>query len=659
MAKQKEAAQSLIARYMITGQVSLEKASDDCTTPPELKAYAYDVSNKLIGSGSIDGKGSFSFPVKLRQVQDVNLAIGPDAPEDVIPRVQSYSRHYNAKDWRVSDVGNVLSVKESIAAAIWLPWWPKYICISGKIQKKLEEDGNTKYCPVPYVKVEIFDVDREFCLWPWLKDLAAVTEVFPPIVRIPELTQPPRPFPDPGPLAFFNNTIPPLSLTSAPRSISSIQRDEQLLLSKTENLTLSSKIAPWILWPGCFYSKQLICSTTTDCNGNYKCCFNWWPFQFKNGYFRYDSLPDIIIKVTQVIDGVERVVYLDPYTSTRWNSSSAVVNLTLDDEEVICGNGCGGDQPQGTTTFFTRIGNDNVYDIDQGKGTYEQGAWSNVAYGGSLDVNAVFGDTLTNGLVKRYYKLSIRKTNSLGAFTDINVPLSDTRVHKGTLLSETYGLGPFTVNGIQNLYEIRDMNNYYWYNIQKIGAWLTESPGAYPLLFVADEDKYVLRLEVFDQNGVKLSSAQVDYRDGTASPGGVLPAMTDRCDLILQIDNKAPVLDIQIPAAAGECGVVKHADTPFNIHSTINQENGRLYWWHLSYYKGLTGGGDTLDSDYSYTGLITPVNNVVSSTPMTAGLTSTCAFSLLLQAWPLARNGYGLIHHHQINRAVAVEKCNC
>ncbi|HMQ48130.1 MAG TPA: hypothetical protein PKA00_12130 [Saprospiraceae bacterium] len=657
MAKQKEAAQSIVARYMITGQVSLEKATDECATPPDLKAYAYDVSNELIGSGRIDEKGSFTFPVKLKQIQDVTVSIGPDTSEEVISRVQTFTRRYSAKDWRVSEAGNILTANTQIAAAIWLPWWPKYICVSGKIQKKLEEDGITKYCPVPYVKVEIFDVDREFCLWPWLIESLKVTDVLPPILRVPELPQPP--IPDPGPLAFLNNPIQPISLIDQPRSISSIQAQEQLLLPKAENLTLSSKIAPWILWPGCFYSKRLICSTTTDCNGNYKCCFNWWPFHFKNGYFRYDSLPDIIIKVTQVIDGVERVVYLDPYTSTRWNSSSAVVNLTLDDDEVVCGNGCGGDQPQGTTTFFTRIGNDNVYEIDQGKGTFEQGVWSNVAYGGSLDVNAVFGDTLTNGLVKRYYKLSIRKVGSLGAFTDINVPLSDTRVHKGTLLSETYGLGPFTVNGVQNLYEIRDMGNYYWYNAQRIGSWLTEFPGAFPLLFVADEDKYILRLEVFDQNGVKLSSAQVDYRDGTANPGGVLPAMADRCDLILQIDNKAPVLDIQVPAAAGECGVVKHADVPFNIHSTINQENGRLYWWHLSYYKGLTGGGGTLASGYDYTGLLVPVNSVVSSAPMTAGLTSTCAFSLLLQAWPLVRNGYGLIHHSQINRAVAVEKCNC
>jgi hypothetical protein len=644
--------------FVVKGQINLAQDTNDCIqAPAKLLLKAYNSSNQCIGSSFLDKKGNFSFEADLKQAESISVVVTPEADDASIKRIATYNKRFSTEDWRVSRTGAVLEVQETIASAVWRPWWPKYICISGNIRKQLEEAGITKYCPVPFVKVEIYDVDREFCLWPWLR--ANMSDILKrPVIKVPELIKKPFPIPDPGPLQEITDALQPISLTRSARQ-ASIKSVESSLIDQLNNLTISSSIAPWIYWPHCFYSKKLICSTTTDCNGDYKCCFNWWPFQFRNGYFRYDSSPDIIIKVTQIIDGVEQVIYLDPYTNVRWNTNSATIDLTLDDDEIICGNGCGVAQPEGTTTFFTRIGNDNVYDINQTSGTFEAGAWSHVAYGGNLDINAVFGDALSNGVNKRYYRLSIRKAGSGGAFTDINVPLADTRVDKGSLLSETRTLGPFNINGTANLYEIRDRNTYYWYNVQKIGRWRTEDAVNFPKLKVDDEDKYLLRLEVFDQNGNQLDSSQIDYRDGTVSPGNVLPAMADRCDLVIQVDNKAPVLDIQIPDAAGACGVVQHDQVPFDIHTKVTQENGRLYHWKLTYNKGLTGGGGLLGIATNTTGLATPDDRIISSMAMTSGLSSTCAFSLLLQAYPLVRNGYGMIHHRQINRAVAVEKCNC
>jgi hypothetical protein len=166
-------------------------------------------------------------------------------------------------------------------------------------------------------------------------------------------------------------------------------------------------------------------------------------------------------------------------------------------------------------------------------------------------------------------------------------------------------------------------------------------------------------MEVFDENGVHLSSAVVDYRDGTVPPPGPLPPMPDHCDLIMQVDNKPPTLDLQVPAAGGICGVVKWADVPsLAINTTVNQENGRLYSWGLSYIKGLSGVGGGLASAVNGAGL--PVPQVVSTSgaPMTAGLTGTCAFGLTLSAWPLIRNGFGMIYHQSLTKAIAVEKCS-
>ena len=110
--------------------------------------------------------------------------------------------------------------------------------------------------------------------------------------------------------------------------------------SRLDDLTITSRIAPWLIWPRCFYSKAVVCKTTTDCDGRFTCCFWWWPWHVRNGRLRFDSRPDIIIKVTQVIGGSSRVIYLDPYTSTRWDSWGAYIDLLLDDEDIVCGTGC-------------------------------------------------------------------------------------------------------------------------------------------------------------------------------------------------------------------------------------------------------------------------------------------------------------------------------
>jgi hypothetical protein len=346
---------------------------------------------------------------------------------------------------------------------------------------------------------------------------------------------------------------------------------------------------------------------------------------------------------------------MDPYTSTRWDSNGAYIDLTLDNEDVVCGSGCV-PTPNGTTTFLTLVGLDEVYKINQGDGTFNNtafgGTLQNWAYGGWLLFCGVFGQTLSAGAPKHYYRLSYRKGNS-GDFTDFTYPISDTRVDKFTLQSEVHQLGPQPpIGGTSNLYEIRDTGQYYWYNPDKLGWWNTEATED-------DEGLYTVRLEVFDQNGVKLTSAQVDYRDGTDPPPGPLPAMLDRCDVTVRVDNKPPVVDLQVPLAGGACGVVKWADVPaLSITANVTQENGRLNSWSLSYVKGLTGVSVGLGGASSDSGLPTPSNNTVSAAPMTAGLTGTCAFALTLGAWPLVRNGFGAIHYKEVTKAIAIEKCS-
>jgi hypothetical protein len=63
------------------------------------------------------------------------------------------------------------------------------------------------------------------------------------------------------------------------------------MAAKVENLTLASAVAPWDIFPRCFYSKQLVCETTTDCEGAFTCCFDWWPIHWRGGRLRFDARP--------------------------------------------------------------------------------------------------------------------------------------------------------------------------------------------------------------------------------------------------------------------------------------------------------------------------------------------------------------------------------
>jgi hypothetical protein len=697
-----------VSIYNVGGQIQREQS--ECQ-PGELKlaAYVFDKAGVLIGSADLDNKGNYSVLVRLTQPADVELVIGPVGDAQQIRHSSAYSKKFSAKEWKTE--GRQFDLRHDVVLPleIWRPWWPLRICISGHVRKVSHHDGITDICPVPYVKVEIFDVDREPCWWPWFRKWWEVL-LDRPVFRIPDLLKepriPPKPFPGPDPIPDLNlgqianpgrnvgtsslekislnpqplppcaasTTItqslsnswlnpqpePPIPVTlqqSAFMRVGEARLMDSSIAARLDKLTLTSKIAPWHIFSKCFYSKVEVCETSTDCKGFFNCCFSWYPFHFRNGRLRYDSRPDIIIKVTQVINGVSTVIYMDPYTSTRWNVTNTHIDLYLDNEEVVCGTGDCGERPEGSPVFFTRIGDDEVDKINQTSGLYNEAPLSNVAYGGSLLVYGQFGDALSTGVPARYYRLSYARQGS-SEFTPLVAPLGDTRVAKSTLSKETHTLGPITVNGVPALYEVRNFSDYYWFNPDWLGtwhSWLTEE----------DTGKYVLRLEVFDQNGVKLTSAMgVDYRDGTVAPPAVLPPMLDSCDLVITLDNKAPEVDLTIPAVMNECGVILWSAVPLlNLNISVLQENGRLYAWGLQYNKGVNPAIHVLDSGTSNTGLPATVNKTVDATiaptgiNMLSGVTTTCAFALKLWATAHVRDGRNFIFYREQIKAIAVEKC--
>lgn len=694
------------AKFLIEGQIQREQP--ECQ-PGELKlmAYVFDMAGVLLGSAALDMKDCYSIIVKLKKPGDVELIVGPANMPQQIRLSSAYRKSFSAADWKAEGAQFRLKHNAVLPLHVWRPWWPLRVCISGHVRKVTHNEGVTDTCPVPFVKVEVFDVDREFCLWPPLRKWWELL-LDRPVIRLTDLLREPpvrpRPFPGPDPLPDFNlETMPGLRSNigterlgrvginpqpEPPRTVSGVLAGsltqpalgpqpeppnlaglqlaftrvgearlmDSTIAARLDRLTLTSTIAPWLIFPRCFYSKVEVCETTTDCHGYFRCCFNWWPFHFRRGRLRFDSRPDIIIKVTQVINGVSTVIYLDPYTSTRWNVTNAHIDLFLDNEEVICGNGNCYDPPPGTPVFFTRIGDDEVYKISQTTGLYNEAPLANVAYGSTLLVYGQFGDALTTGAPMRYYRLSHAKQGS-SDFKFIDVDLNDTRVTKTSpYVSQNHKLGPYTINGVPCLYEVRNFSDYYWYNPDWIGTW-------HSWLAEQDTDKYLLRLEVFDQNGVKLTSATgADYRDGTVAPPAALPPMLDRCDLVITLDNKAPVVDLTIPAVLNECGVIPWASVPpLDFQVYVTQENNRIHQWGLYYTKGVNPTINYLAGAGPFTfnaGTAGPITPTVSGAALLTGLTSTCAFALKLWAKAHVRNGRHFIFYREQMKSIAIEKCS-
>jgi hypothetical protein len=414
------------SNFTIHGSVELE-SKETRPTSMKLNAYAFDATGLLVGSGEVADNGDFNISVKLTAPKNIEVVVGPPGDPELVRKSRVYSQTFNSADWIRQEN------KYLLRPNIWLPttiWWlfrPVSICVGGYVHKLIHLDSGDIERPVPFVKVEIFDVDREPFWWPYLvkmQDVIAGKRV----IRVPDLQVdrafPPKP--EPGPLAYSAlsrggvswldpqpepppkpikidqwvelNPQPEPPIQFLKKTVASLQTadlgaarvGEMKTLSgqeavQLENLTITSKVAPWVKFPIYFYSKELIGETSTGCDGSFRYCFNWFPWHLRNGRLRLDFRPDIIIKVTQIINGVERVIYLDPYTNTRWDSTNVFIPLVLDDEEIVSGNGCGL-KPFDSSVFFTRIGNDYVHDIDQPTGTWHGGSFSNVAYGYALNI---------------------------------------------------------------------------------------------------------------------------------------------------------------------------------------------------------------------------------------------------------------------------------
>ena len=683
------------ADLRIEGKLALEGA-DPKQTDLKLTAYVFDRGGHALGQADVDAQGNFSVPVNRSQPDDVELFVAPAGLAGKNVRMSAtFSRTYTPKDW--SGEGNKFRIRPDllISEEIWRPWRPVRICVKGRIRKVHTEGGKTESCPVSFVKVEVFDVDREGCWWPYLQPYLPYLDQVRvlPIEKLlnPEYVHPfPGPGPDPGPVfagfatkaigvALNPQPLPPgmaevmlnpqplppmasMELQTSVRQIGEVASLSAIDAAKVSSLTLTARQAPWILRPHCFYSKALVCTTYTDCCGYYKCCFPWFPFHWRRGRLRFDALPDIIVKVTQTIDGVDHVIYLDPYTSTRWNVRNATIDLDLDDPTIICGAGCGGDPLPGTSqAAILQVGSDPVWDINQADGMYTVPPVSNAPYGGAFNIYGNFSADLKTGSPVRYYKLSYAPVGS-STFQPIQTPLNALR-SVGLGVFATYHLGPQPSGPAAGLYEVRD-SAHWWVDTvggpisgsDLLAVWDTSG-------FESDQGTYILRMEVFDQNGVKIPTIQFPNHggNGTGIDPAVPPVALDHLDIKIAIDNRPMTYNLTTPAT-NACGVIPWSPTlpaTLSFHVHADQPHGRVNSWVLEFVRGINPTRHSLASA-TYNAGQSPVDVDVSGAPLLVPVpTTTCAYALALSAYIHVRGNWGFIWYGEKLYAIAIERCNC
>lgn len=662
-----------MADFTIEGQVQTDQAGE-AARGLKLQAFAFDPGGRFLGSGDVDPKGNFKLDVKLGRPTPVDVVVAPPADPDVIRRSSAPRQSFVAKDWITE--GDRFRLKPSIALtpAVINLFLPVHICVSGHVRKTVTVNGQTSYCPVPFAKVEVFDVDREPCWWPYiLRQLDKVVDK--QVVQAADLLKTSGLAPRPVTAAQLPQ-LKPQEVAFKPADLSAATSDAvrvgevkslgESISSRLQDLTLVSVLPPWIYFPNCFFSRALVCETHTDCDGYFNCCFPWWLFHFRRGRLRLDGRPDIIIRVTQVINGVETVIYMDPYTSTRWNVTSTHIDLYLDNPAIVCG-GCTTNPLPGTSTAAVlQIGSDPVWLVDQSTGKFKTPPYSNGAYGGGLYIRGNFSNDLLSGSPKRYYKLSYAKAGT-NDFRPVQTPLSALRsVPLGSF--ETYPLGPQPAGTpVAGLYEVQD--TAHWWLMpgtpggsgMVLGLWDTAA-------FEADEGAYVLRMEVFDEAGHKITTMQFANHGGNGSgvdPSPV-PIVNDHLDLKFHIDNKPVNFNLLTPAT-NACGVVPWSPTlTLQVHVHADQENGRVHSWDLRYVKGTdptriylgsgeySGGTANVDEDVDANALL---HEPVTPANPSGQLQSTCAFALILNAWSHVRNNWGFAYVGEKTYAIAIEKC--
>ena len=631
----------------------------------DIYGYLFDKFGKLVSKKKVIVKGNtgrVDFPVK--KIGRYTLKIAGDVEQiRELEKLKPVTKSFYF-------TGETLHLHFDIPKIVWVCWLKLPYVIKGFVKK----DGY----PICIGEVDIYEVDYRFCFLRIPEDVldrlkkSIIDEIvnprFPcgiipcPQPEIPKPPIPPERFVEPvQPYKNFLNLSIGKNLKLVDIVYSDTENFRRLLIENIHNFKYYLCL-PWIypIWFPYCYKMDKIATATLNSDGSFQVVV-WMSICEKDK-------PDLYFKVKQKINNTERVIYNPKPVPcfTYWNHPSGkevYINVTYP-EAIVCHphpNPDVGDvyiMPLG-------IGWDGWHQISHAHlktghitDFVDTGLYNGEApYGKELDIQMQFHEDLRNKGV-RYYRWSYRKGES-GRWKNINSKV----VHRylqliGTdLFINTKVLGPFTVNGNPDLFEIPDPD-IDWVIInrgdRRFAYWETED---------LEDGVYQLRLEVFDQNGNKItdpSSKGFKFILPTGNEqNGVIP-VDDNLKVIdgsiilnIHINNRKTVADIKGIRFNGlplnQCQFVEYFSKnqiltiTYTAKHPVHTPVDFLRSYVLTIRKGING---TLVKNVSANYSVENENlNIALSEIL--GNDDRCSYSIQLHTYPKTRNGYSTIREYE------------
>lgn len=384
--------------------------------------------------------------------------------------------------------------------------------------------------------------------------------------------------------------------------------------------------------------------------------------------------------VRQVIHGQLTVIY-DGLAANKWFNTPSGVHLTTYDWRAI---GCDGPvTPDDGTAFVNleRMGSAYAYRLL----TPDQDSWSGVQIAhyndGLLDPapNALAArgtnlDSNWGGVVALTYKFSDAMQSRGAEYYRVNVTAADANGHPTGSVSPLQGgvawyfydystpsgsiqsqsLGPVTVNGEGGLYTIP-------YRADRDWVW---SAHAFFDTTRFPPGRYLVMLEVFDQNAVKLrptgssgpgTDANFQYRHWFQETGPLQVVPYAALTHLFWCDNRpavADIVDLRVGSASSMDDCQFLAGTPatsFSVGYRAYHPNPMFIYGHsMRWYRGLSGVNGLLESSDQNEGQFVLA---VTSEPVTfedmlgPGSNHRCAFTANLNVTVKTTNGGGHLYN--------------
>lgn len=571
--------------FNISGKINIEDKPHDAG---DISAQVYArVGKRVLASTKVDKKGAYTLKFARKEKfppKKMELVVGPPINPAKLNRSNSKVLPILANEWKVNN--STLSIKKNFTVVpdFFFCLVSREIKICGIVCKEIEsgENGQTRCCPVPYAKVDIYDVDST------LHKLDTPLGVKASLVLTKETEM----------------------IGSSDKLADGFQTDRMLYYEHDFGEVSIDSI--YDTYP--LFREDHLGEVYTDECGEFCLTFTWFPGCTP----RIDLNPDLIFKVSQtVFDGIElrtSTIYAEGSSNTRWDVPDYHwVKLNVDkDVFVTCNPDC---HPLlNRRALLLGVGSQEIYThIEQGDDparacgfVYNEGAsYHKSPFGAMLDLRGAFGSEVEE-VEERLYRISYAKVedceskpddNEEAAWTALTDTLTDVQyyfdVDTGVLHTQSVALGPHSLPNHTNVefFKIRNRqddqgNDLHWKNQNIIARWATIEYIAEEWKSIIDDGLYVFKFEFFDTNGTPAADVIIGDDSGKFA------------HMFVYINNKTPIVNIKEISNAGipvniDCGSFEHSvgqQVKFTVDAYHPDEH--LRYWKISYQVGY---GDNMD----------------------------------------------------------------